>query len=870
MALKEVTDPRLKAQILAASQPVNPMAVTTGADGTMSMPVAPERVLQNQQTTGSIGSTAVTTAGNVADNQAKVAGRNETAGVDPSATEQRDAYLANNMRNALMNIRKVNHDTPGAQTPGLVETIAGKLGGDELKGYALQAQDALTGGNHEAYRTARTNLSGDYNDFVSNALTLATGAAFKDSEKAELVTMFSPIFSDTSGNREHKWLKAQQRLESALLASGKSTAQIREIMKSPGMLALQYLHDDPSAQSGYQPMDGDPLHPTDSRSGPALQASTTEKNVPIPPEMQQEFDAFLQQHPRGKLDNKTFQEFIGQLAPKYKRGADFDTESWIKSYNDPSGRYNSTIQPGNRKLSDIEADSAAASNSAGGVAGLSLANAGSFGLSNLIAEAASPDAKQNIALAQQAHPDAAMVGDVAGSVAPVAALEKVGAKALEKMPDTVRRLLMKSFSDPRKQAMIADVGANAAYGAARGGADDDATALGGAFRGGTGAVGGRFISKGLPKGFGGERLNKDLANLEDVKLTNFQGSGFGRTEETLGSAPFVRRAREKSQESLHIANVSATLKPLGHKLPAGTEAGDQANKYMHDALNQDYEALKPRLTGTVDSTFNNSVKALGTKAYARGKEAKAYYREEIAPLYNTLFDSGGKFTGQSYKDTVSKLRAHEEALLTKSENHGDVWAQDLAHDLRKFRKQIVGLVGRNDPEAGLQLAKLETAWAKKIQIEDASRRASANGGIPNPSQLMTTVRKYDTSANKGMSERGTAKGAEFARSAQRVMGSKGVPDTVSPFLIGNGILASAGGAAAAHGGIGTIIPVVQGGLLAAGLSSYVPLVKDIVNAAVIRHGKWVLPEIKNPLVRQIVTQALIDKTSNRAVTEGAQ
>lgn len=849
----EITDPRLKAKILAASKPiVDVPTATTAPDGTITMPMAPERVLGNQQTTGSIASTATSTEKTRRDMTADQTGREYTGGVDSNASEQRAGYLSMNMLNQVKNIAEMRKKVPEFQQPGWVETIGEAVGGPTGRGLALLAKEKLSG-NGEDERSARLNYATAYNTFVSNALTLATGAAFKDDELRRMVAGLAPQAYDTAESRAFKWKNLYQTAYTSLLATGKSEAEVEKMMRTPAMMALEKFINNPDASAEeYAAF-------TDVQSGGVdNKPSTTNKMSKVPPEMQAEWSAFLGQYPRGQLPIEAGFAKAKELSEKYQTEPLENIEDFIKFYNEQKNiPISDTIQPKNVPLTAGEQMDAKIAGSEGGAGLQAFSNAMTLGGVEGVARLNGLGEEYNRNLEE--NPTGAMIGDIVGSIAPVMGAEKLLGKGLNAIPDAARQFMPKAFSDEARKALLADLGANMAYGGIRGATDDDTSVAGAALGSGLAAIGGRAIAKGTPRAFGSEKLIDDLDTLKDVKLSTFQKAGGGKIEEAFSGVPGPLGARRSAQESYNLADVNRTLKLVGEKLPAGTDAGTDAIKHMNTVLNAKYNALRPKITGQVDKPFQTAVAAIGVKvAQGTSGEAKAYYRSEIAPLYQQLFDANGKFTGDSYKAVVQKLRAHQDALLTRAENNGDVWAQDLSRDLEKMQKQIRALVSRNDPVVGSQLKNLETAWAKSIRIEDAVTRASGNGGVYTPSQRLASIKKYDNSSRKSAFSRGDALDQDYGEAGQRVMGAKGVPDSFNFWQTGAVGLVPAANAALGAGGVSTVGPLVAAVAAVTGLGAYTPVVKNIV--AEILAGKR--PAIiDNPLVRQALSQSMA--TDNR-------
>jgi hypothetical protein len=140
----------------------------------------------------------------------------------------------------------------------------------------------------------------------------------------------------------------------------------------------------------------------------------------------------------------------------------------------------------------------------------------------------------------------------------------------------------------------------------------------------------------------------------------------------------------------------------------------------------------------------------------------------------------------------------------------------------QFRTQLRAQVNRNDPIVGNALKKLDKAWAHKLRIEDASNRATATG-IYSPQQLLTSIKKLDTSKGKGAFARGRAFDQKYAQAADNILGSLPAKESANllqtmsaMYLMGRhpvaiGLPASIAGAASYTPGVKQLVKIMTSG-----------------------------------------------------------
>lgn len=732
-----------------------------------------------------------------------------TGGVDTTEGEKTAGYLTTRIKASAQKIREINQKYPDAVQPGWMETVAGATGSERLKDLAIPKE----------VKTARIILNNRYRDVVDAALTLATGAAYTKEQMRDFTERLSPTVTDTPGSIADKRQQLLETIEAGRAKSGAGNVAIDQAIKSINEI--------------YQVTDAGP-------EKAATAASTDSKIIPIPQAMKDEEAAFLAQHPRGSLSLEDYNKFRQDLDKKYNfpesdYSASPGTVKYIKAYNE--GKPVGSIPGPERKLSGLEKTAAEMAGSETGTLIGNAANAATAGLPALLAGQGGRDALE---AANATNPKAALAGDVIGSIAPIAG----GAKA--------------AIALGTKTPALADLVANIGYGGTRGLFESDngsgASGAGlGALSGGLGSIAGSTLARGA-RGFMGAEKRAAVDSMRDTDLTTLQRMGFGKAEETASGLPIVRGGRAKSLESWNNAQVNRALAEVGEKLPKGTPAGTKANAKMNDILNAGYNEISPKIVGQPDKTWVAAYGALKAKT-ANDPLMRQLWDEGIASLQSRLLGKNGAYDGAAYKDVNERLRAvaHDWLSMESGTNASVSKYHEMGRLAEQVRKQLRELVKRNTPEVGQKLDKLDKAWAKSVLIEDATNRALANGdGIYSPSQLVTSIKKLDTSTRKGASARGRAAGQKEAEAARMVLGSGGVGSKASlkESLIGAGTL----------GGVGwfnPVIPALAGTSLAA---SYTPGVKRLTQLGLTaKRPGW----IDNDQISALIASLTRDKVEGK-------
>lgn len=403
------------------------------------------------------------------------------AGMDTTASQDKAANHVIALDTEFRILDDVKAHDPNALRPSWGEKIVGTMTNDP---------DYLSFAKNEQ----RQRASAAYRNIIESALYLKTGAAYNQEQLEGQIQALTPQINDSPMTLKDKETRLRSIIESATAEAGPSNAKVEQAMER----LKSYLPE------MYAPV------ARNSNDAGGFSLSGTKETVPVPPEMQADYESFLKTKPQGSLTVGDYVSMRKALDRKYGFGeGDYpDAQRFVDAYN--AGRANLRI-PGAEK--DLGALGRAAASAAAdeGVVGdvytgaMNAANAGGFGLPSLLANREDRFAK---GLADEAHPDSATVGDIAGSIAPTVALERLGAKA-------------------GLGAIGREVAGNAAYAAARGANEaepgDRLVAGGlGALEGGAASLAARGAVRGA-RGFLGPETQAAIDDVLEPKTFTIPG-----------------------------------------------------------------------------------------------------------------------------------------------------------------------------------------------------------------------------------------------------------------------------------------------------------------------------------------------------------
>lgn len=292
-------------------------------------------------------------------------------------------------------------------------------------------------------------------------------------------------------------------------------------------------------------------------------------------------------------------------------------------------------------------------------------------------------------------------------------------------------------------------------------------------------------------------------------------------EEKLASIPLVgdliKSAERRGVVGFNRAAVDESLAPIGVKLPKNVPVGHDSIEWAGQQLSSRYDDLLPKLKARLDPRFVSDmakIRSLGqTLPKDRANQLDAFIKQDVLARFNP---QTGQALGHTVKDIESKLGNEARSYMRSA----DPDQRKLGAALQEVQISMRRMLERNNPQYKGQLAKLNSAYAKFMRVENAAGRTGADEGIFTASQLRQATRQLDLSRNKRAFARGKANMQEFAEQGKKVLANK-VPDsgTAGRAMLG----------AAALAGPGAWHPMLGAGAIAAPF--YTPLGQRLFTAA---------------------------------------
>ena len=697
-----------------------------------------------------------------------------SGGVDTTVEENKSLGLTSQTIDLAREILRVEKENPEAVNPSLQETVAGWTGSDFIKKAATP----------EKVRDARINLNNLYSNLVQTAIYNASGAAFQEAERNALLQNFQPDYFDTPNTRASKRRQIGFAIKAGILKSGAASLKLspEQLQTAAELAEMKFLREMEEAD---KVLAGEVQADNVTNAAPGVKPSEENTSIKLPPEYQKAYETFLATKRPGEL---TVDEYVRmrQALDKAYLGEEFqgnpysDAQKFVDAFNEGKP-VTAVIPEPTKEMSEGGKVVADLLNSPGGAIALNYANASAAGLPELLT---GKQGRTALAAVNAENPTSALVGDIGGSVVPGVLLERLGTKAASAF-----------MKGPVGSRLIGELGANAGYGAVRGFNNaEEGEGLSAAGGGAVDGTVGTLVARGAMRGIRGfqssdtaGKINQflnpppvvgpkgELTPIPKTDLTTMQRMGLTGVEEAAQGLPFVHGQREKTIGTWNTQNAAKVLGNIGVKLPKGLAPGQETNAVVNQELNNFYNALKPRVKGTVDRSFHNAFSALRAKAVASGSpERKALWKDVEAAV--AQFKKGGTFDGNDFREASSRLL---EIANVNSKNGDDLAKLDIARLAEKTRTQLIALVARADPQVAKELKAVSKSWAQMKRLETASLSAGAmaNRGIAPPDDVLGAIKRLDTSTDKGAVARGKGFMQQEVQDAREVLGSRAAGKT---------------------------------------------------------------------------------------------
>jgi hypothetical protein len=530
----------------------------------------------------------------------------------------------------------------------------------------------------------------------------------------------------------------------------------------------------------------------------AAASDAEKKSMPIPPEMQAEMNAWLAEHPRGTVGLKEYANVRRALDAKYGFRPDLPYEDdprtveYLKQYNDPKQPVNVTIPPvtvdDTRNMLERAAGTAVMS---------PVGTAAATGASGLLLNAADAVLPQ-MAQLRELNPDAAMLGDVLGSIGGSSVLSKLGgagmSKLLSQAPELQKYITSGGKGATFARNLLSDTTQGAAYGAA---VEGDPT--GGAISGVAGNVLGKtlgnagdFILRGADRAPTVQKLI-DRYGVEDLTIGQQLGGAPKSIEDAATSIPIIGDViNARRGESIADLNKAAFREVGGQTMGYGDE-GIAATKAARIKAYDD--AVAGKQFDLNDPLFTQDmVDALATRSQLTGEFADKFDLAVKNSIIDTPIGRSGTMSGPDYQQAQRKISGY------KSETTKPGFEQDYRDALGGVGNVLRETVERQDPTLVPLLREADTMYRGEKILKDAIERAKMDptglgADVFTPGNLTQAV------SASGRKYPGTPPLKELSRLAQNVIPSK-MPDSGTARRAALTGLGTIGLGGVAGGGIG--------------------------------------------------------------------
>ena len=549
--------------------------------------------------------------------------------------------------------------------------------------------------------------------------------------------------------------------------------------------------------------------------GPGLAAAgSTQGSVPIPPEMQDEYDAYLAQN-AGALDPEAYAAFRLGLDRKYG----FDpNEGQASIYRDEAltinqgiadgGATNTRIPNVNRDLTEAEQVRNNTINSPLGAALLGATDTGSFGA----VRGFNPEMMDAVATE---NPGAMMAGQIGGAIGGVAGLANATAAVAG---GAAPQLLAGGARGQLARNLAADTGYAGIYSANSGGDIGTDMALGA-----VGSLGGQAVGKGLGGIIGGAAQSVPVRALRarNIPLTMGQklGGAAKLMEDKAISVPIVGdMIRARRMEGLDAFNRNAMAdagQAIGY---TPRNVGEEGVQELFEATSKAYDDATAGVTVPLDDQFVEDFTGAIAKADQLPKDLRRGVGQVLEARLAPATDMG-TISGYDYQQAMRALKETRNNPPQRFQG----FEQDYKDAITGAMDALTGQMKRGGGDQVVDgLGRADAAYRATKTVENAATRAaggsqSGTNFVFTPSQLqragIASAKKYP----------GPRPFAELADAGQEVLPSQipnsGTADRAAQMMLPGLIGGGAGIGALSDGTDGAATGGMYGAALAALLTA---------------------------------------------------
>ena len=356
-----------------------------------------------------------------------------------------------------------------------------------------------------------------------------------------------------------------------------------------------------------------------------------------------------------------------------------------------------------------------------------------------------------------------------------------------------------------------------------------------------------------PVGVGVSRLvmpksvkSQPAKQLKDAGIDPTMGQTLGgfwnNLEQKAQSVPILGDAilysRGKARDQFNNATMNKVLKPIGGKTSnIGTQGADDVSSQISKAYD---DAISTAPGIKLDDVANRAIKKL--------KKMTSYMSDEKNRQFNKIYNGEVKKKLSPSGGMISSAYKKMDSVIGKKAT--TYKGTDLGDALTELRSIFNQQARRTNPDFARKMKKADAAYARQASLKNAVNKASLQGGVFTPGQLIQGIKTADRSLNKTKNYKGKMPMQKFAVNAQKHLGDT-YPESGTPGRIMAATLMG--------GGAGHLSPPLLGGLLG-GASAYTPQAQnmfyslltkrpDLFNQVSQGVSKYA-PLLSNPLTRE--------------------
>lgn len=259
--------------------------------------------------------------------------------------------------------------------------------------------------------------------------------------------------------------------------------------------------------------------------------------------------------------------------------------------------------------------------------------------------------------------------------------------------------------------------------------------------------------------------------------------GLGKsTEDLITSIPilgsFVKNARGRSVESFNRAVADQALEPIGQTVPRNVAAGHDLVDHVQTQLSNAYDQVKPHLTFMPDRQFAYDLSTIRTDmSLAAQPQIDQFQRivdNKLGPnRWDRTFQPPGSGPVRAMSGEQFKKIEGEFTKLAKDYNSStDASQRTLGNALSDLVSSMRQSLERSNPVYAPRLAEINRGYAMFTRMQGAAGNRTTSQGVFMPSDLLSAIKRGDSSVRKGAFARGDALMQRFAEAGQEVLPSK--------------------------------------------------------------------------------------------------